>query len=133
MAQIATTANATVTVNASHAFPVTNFDSGGLVTSTSLITVPVAGVYEIYCAAFLSGTTTFSSTPSFRPIINGSASGPNRLMAFIATNQYIDTYSHFVNLAATNTVAMSWTYGGGGTVTLTAPAVLRVRMVGKLP
>jgi hypothetical protein len=132
MAQIATTANSTVTVNATHPFAVTNFDSGGLVTSTSVITVPSAGVYEIYCAALLSGSTTFTSGPAFRPVINGSASGPNRFMAFLATNQFVDTYSHFVDLAANATVSMSWTYGGGGTVTLVAPNVLRVRMVGKL-
>lgn len=132
MAQIATTANSTITVNATHSFPVTNFDSGGLVTSTSVITVPTAGVYEIYCAAIITGSTTFTAGPAFRPVINGSASGPNRLMAFLATDQFADTYSHFVNLGANATVSMSWTYGGGGTVTLYAPNVLRVRMVGKL-
>ena len=106
------------TVNSSIDFGATLYDTDTMVTSASQITIKTAGVYEIICGVTMSGASAFGSIPAFRPILNGTAPGPNNTMAVQTGNYYTGVWVYSKAFAVNDTIAMSLAYSSGGTVTV---------------
>lgn len=99
-------------------FGATAYDTDTMVTTAFQITIKTAGVYEIICGVTISGSSAFGNIPNMRPILNGTAPGPNNEMAFQVGNYYTGMWVYSKAFSVNDTIGFSSNYSSGGTVTV---------------
>jgi hypothetical protein len=104
------------TVGASIDFGATVYDTDTMVTTAFQITIKTAGVYEIICGVNLFGSSAFASLPNLRPILNGTAPGPNNSMSHVTGNYYTGVWIYSKAFSVNDTIGFSSDYSSGGTV-----------------
>lgn len=120
MCRIQKATGTTYTYGSSIDFGATTFDTNAMVTSSSMITIKTAGVYEITCGITVTGSSAWGNTPTFRPIINSTTPGPANNLALQTGLYYTGLWVYTRSFAVNETISMSLDYSSGGTVTLLA-------------
>ena len=117
MCRLQKISDTTLTVGVGIDFGSALVDTDTMATSGTTITIKTAGVYEITCGLVIGGSSAFGNIPAFRPVLNGSASGPDSSLALSVGNYYTGVWIYTKSFSVSDTISMTPNYSSGGTVT----------------